>query len=570
MRIRKTGQGLTVQAIAGSHVVLLAMNMPRDECNGHMGFAIHRTDHTENEAYWLRGMKTFAETDPGFPPGALYPTNKHPIQGFTWSDFTAKPGHRYTYRVQALGGTPAALKKFKQVEVEVKTEAEEEGDHDVFFNRGAAASQEFARRFKTKPSLESAPPDDPRWAWLSRGAMEAMLAFVARAKNNKFALRVAAYEFRFDRFADALKAAIDRGVDVQVMFDANHNAPDSKGEVFPRDQNLAMASAAGITQAHRVERITRDDIKDPPISHHKFIVLLRNGKPQAVLTGSTNFSKGGVFGQSNVVHIVENPRVAREYLNCWMLISQNPGHGELRQQLSELNDIPEEKPRVGTTCIFSPQSSGDALSWYAKRAASAADALFMTFAFGMNNVFKDAYRSGPSMLRYALMEDLLAPGVRKEKKAAALQEMETLRKQRENRFAVGNRIATNHFDRWIKEQLTGLNQHVQFIHTKFMLIDPLSDDPIVIAGSANFSDASTTKNDENMLIIRGNKRVADVYLGEYMRFWNHYAFREWLAAKGDSIDPGFKHLDTENKWWRGYFGNTVRSRQRQYFSGTLS
>ena len=252
------------------------------------------------------------------------------------------------------------------------------------------------------------------------------------------------------------------------------------------------------------------------------------------------------------------------------MISANPDHGELRQRLSGLNNIPVEKPRRGTTCIFSPQVSNDGLTWYAKQATVAENALFMTFAFGMNDVFKEAYRSGHSALRYALMEDLLAPGVRKENKPAALEEMKTLRQMPENRFAVGNRIATNHFDRWIKEHLTGLNQHVQFIHTKFMLVDPLSDDPIVITGSANFSAASTTKNDENMLIIRGNRRVADVYLGEYMRLWNHYAFREWLAAKGDSIDEGFKHLDTENKWWRGYFGNTVRSRQRQYFSGASS
>ena len=567
MRIRKTAQGLTVQAIAGSHVVLLAMDMRPADCDGHMGFAIHRTDHTENEAYWLKGIKTFAATDPGFPAGALYPTNKHPIQGFTWSDFTAKPGHRYTYRVQALRGTPAALKKFKQVEVEVKTEAEAEGDHDIFFNRGAAASQEFARRFKKEPSLQHAPPDDPRWAWLSRGAMEAILAFVARATNNKFALRVAAYEFRLEQFANTLKAAIDRGVDVKILFDACGNPPDQHGKVFPRDDNRDTADNANINNNQRVERVTRSDVKNPPISHHKFIVLLKNGKPQAVLTGSTNFSLGGVYGQSNVVHVVENPRVAETYMNCWELISANPDHGELRQRLSELNNIPVEKPSRGTTCIFSPQVSNDALTWYAKQATVAENALFMTFAFGMNDVFKEAYRSGHSALRYALMEDLLAPGVRKENKPAALEEMKTLRQMPENRFAVGNRIATNHFDRWIKEHLTGLNQHVQFIHTKFMLVDPLSDDPIVITGSANFSAASTTKNDENMLIIRGNRRVADVYLGEYMRLWNHYAFREWLAAKGDSIDAGFKHLDTENKWWRGYFGNTVRSRQRQYFSG---
>lgn len=57
-----------------------------------------------------------------------------------------------------------------------------------------------------------------------------------------------------------------------------------------------------------------------------------------------------------------------------------------------------------------------------------------------------------------------------------------------------------------------------------MLVDPLSDNPIVIAGSANFSDASTIQNDENMVIIRQNKRVADIYFGEFMRLFSHFSF----------------------------------------------
>jgi hypothetical protein len=106
MRKKVTHQGLTVQAIAGTHVVLLGFNMAEADCAGLMGFAIHRTDHIEEEAYWLKGQKTFIETDPGLPPGATYSTRKHPIQGFTWSDFSAKPRYDYTYRVLALKGTP--------------------------------------------------------------------------------------------------------------------------------------------------------------------------------------------------------------------------------------------------------------------------------------------------------------------------------------------------------------------------------------------------------------------------------------------------------------------------------
>lgn len=566
MRQSVTTNGLTVQAIAGSHVVLLGINLPESACTGLLGFAIHRTDHAEEEAFWLEGLKTFEATDPGFLPGAKYSTRDHPVQGFTWSDFTAKPGRRYTYRVVALKGTPAALQVFRETEVEVTTEGEEGAAHDVFFNRGAAASQEFARRFGTPPNESN--PADPRWGWLSRGAMEAIEAFVARAVDNTWAIRVAAYEFRLPRFAAILRLAHERGADVRILFDACDNPPDEDGDVFPRDQNQDIADQEGVADLC-TDRITRDDVQNPPIAHHKFVVLVHNNQPAAVLTGSTNFSLGGVFGQSNVVHIVDDPQVAAAYLQCWTLISTNPNHQTLRAQLTALNQLPAGLPPQGTSVIFSPQQTVAALTWYAQLASTATDAVFMTFAFGMNNTFKPVYRSGAARLRYALLDKLLAPGIRKEDRPAAEQEMLDLRVMKENRFAVGSRIEVNSFDRWVKERLTGLNTHVQYIHTKFLLINPLSTDPIVVTGSANFSDASTRANDENMLVIRGNTRVADIYLGEYMRLWNHYAFREWASKKANPDDTAFKHLDPTDGWTAAYFGDTDRSRQRQYFSGAV-
>ena len=169
MRASRTNNGLTVRAIAGSHVVLLGINMPRADCDGHMGFAIHRTDYLGQEAKWMRGLKTFEETDPGFVAGSTYSTREHPVQGFSWSDYSAKPGRRYKYRVLALKGTPRDLQPFREVEVSVTTEAEAGGDNDVYFNRGAAASQEYARRFgNVRP--DEGDPGDGRWVWLSRGA----------------------------------------------------------------------------------------------------------------------------------------------------------------------------------------------------------------------------------------------------------------------------------------------------------------------------------------------------------------------------------------------------------------
>jgi len=411
MRIRKTGKGLTVQAVAGTSVALLGMDMTAAACEGHMGFAVHRTDHTENQAGWLCGMKTFEATDPGLPSTARYPTHQHPIQGFTWSDFAVKADHRYTYVVQALRGAPDNLQPFKEVTLEVRTESEFGGDHDIFFNRGAAASQEYARRFDNVPP-NPANPLDPRWAWLSRHVMEAIVAFTSRALDSRWGLRVAAYEFRLPRFAQALREAHLRGADVKVLYDANDNPPDEHGRVFPRDDNRATVAAAKITGLRR-ERITRNDVKQPPIAHHKFIVLLKDGVAQAVLTGSTNFSLGGVFGQSNVVHCVDDPQVAGAYLDCWTLIAGNPDHGDLREALSQRHAVPTDLPPPGTSVLFSPRQTTEALQWYATRAKAAPRALFMTFAFGMSALFQEAYRDGAAPLRYALLDKLIASGIPK-------------------------------------------------------------------------------------------------------------------------------------------------------------
>jgi hypothetical protein len=124
MRNKEQKGDLTVQAIAGTHVVLLGIDLPETKCPGLLGFALRREDHTEGEKYWLSGYKTFASIEPSPPPGILYSTRQHPIQGFTWSDFSAKPEHDYTYEVFALRGTPANPNESEKVAVDIRTESE--------------------------------------------------------------------------------------------------------------------------------------------------------------------------------------------------------------------------------------------------------------------------------------------------------------------------------------------------------------------------------------------------------------------------------------------------------------
>ncbi len=82
-------------------------------------------------------------------------------------------------------------------------------------------------------------------------------------------------------------------------------------------------------------------------------------------------------------------------------------------------------------------------------------------------------------------------------------------------------------DGWfLKEELTRDQGNIFFVHTKYLLIDPLSDDPLICTGSANFSENSLTTNDENMILIRGSTRVADIYMTEFDRLFRHFYFRD--------------------------------------------
>lgn len=150
---------------------------------------------------------------------------------------------------------------------------------------------------------------------------------------------------------------------------------------------------------------------------------------------------------------------------------------------------------MGTLAVFSPRRGLRVLDWYAALAGQAQEALFMTFAFGMHKSLLSVYDQTDAVLRSALME--------KEGSGAGLAQaridIRRVRRRPNVLIAIGGRIITNRFDRWLRE------------------IDR-------IVAEAHFSAASTDTNDENMLVIRNDKRVADIYLGEYMRLFSHYAF----------------------------------------------
>lgn len=561
MRARTVAGGLTVNAVAGSYVVVLGLNVEEALRPGLLGFAIQREDQTEDETFWMRGMKTFASVEPHPALGEQFSSLEHPFQTFQWADYSAKPEHTYTYKVIAMNGVPGALTQGITVSVTVTTESIND-DHTIHFNRGAAASQEYARKFQNRP------PDEVGQAafdWLSRGLVEGILAFIARAKDNTFGVKGAFYEFQWPLVLNALHDAKQRGADVEIVFD------DIDDESGPHGENEDAIKLAGI-KALCTPRT------NGTLMHNKFLVLTENGNPTAVLFGSTNLTMNGLYGHANCTHVIENAVIAAKYLQFFTKLKTDPdtsGTGNpYKKWTIAQTPAPATSFEDGMAPVFSPRVNLDALKWYGTLANSAQDALFMTFAFGMNQVFKTIYSQKDTVLRVGLMEKEWN-GANKDAQIQAVRKIQALPNVV---IAIGNRIPLNGFDRWLGEIdriTTPINVH--WIHLKFMLVDPLGNDPIVVTGSANFSDASTSTNDENMMVIMGNTRVADIYFGEYMRLYSHYAFREAVRifldthknAKPEDMKLGF--LIDKDEWTTPYFDpndKSGRRARRLYFAGT--
>jgi KAP family P-loop domain/PLD-like domain len=552
VRVRSVSGGVTVQAVAGTHGVFLGLDLDPAAQQGCLGFAIHCTDHTEGEQYWLSGFKTFRSVVPEPDPKQMYSSWVHPVQSFYWGDYSAKPAHEYEYRVVPRYGTPKNLVDHDGVEgtVAVRTSDPATGIHGIYFNRGVAASQAFARKFGAKPDDLPAPLQAEAMTWLSRGLYEALLGYIGQADGPGTALRAAVFEFSEPGALAAFQAAHDRGGDVHIVY---HAKDDDTGK-----GNEQAIADSGIDRAILTPR------RNPQLAHNKFIVYCTKAAddsliPVSVWTGSTSLSRGAIFGHSNVGHIVRDAAVAARYLSYWNELSADPQVRDLRTWMGTNNSFDSGGLQPsGVHTVFSPRTGFAPLTWYAQQFTAAARAGHITLPFGLTAAFERPLEAYQGEALHFLM--LNAPAVHQAQWSTVPGVL----------VAVGSSGGPDELSRWARETLTGFNPRA-YLHTRILLVDPLSADPTVITGSANFSPASTDRNDENMLIIRGDRDVADIYFTEYARIFEHFYARLWasqITAAQHAPDSGFLIEDTS--WQVPYFteGNN-KQRQRILFTKGL-
>lgn len=582
MRVTASKGDFRVKAISGIRGVLLAIDCPPERRTGLRGFAFKRgAEGVGQPAKWLRSTKVFEALEPD-PKNAKDPknpkqakrfyTNDHPIQSFLWGDYGAEPDTTYRFEIYPMYGKPGALQPEEPVAFEIRTEKEIDQGHGIWFNRGAIASQKFAEEFDNKSPSNPEDPNDPEVQWLSRGLLAACLRYIDDTPAGD-GLRVAAYEFTYAPILDALKRALDRGVDVRIVY---HDTRDEDGEPGAAEDAIRTAELPKTKNGTKI-LFPRTKTKIP---HNKFIVRLdANGTATEVWTGSTNFTASGFLGQSNVGHwLRDDLDVAKQYLDYWNILRTDPDRDKARERVLKLTPDPKTVlDENSIVAVFSPRAKANLLKWYAERMTDCASSLMFTAAFGVSKELAPSIANPRKLLRFILMEK---PAPEEQTKLFDKDRAHVIRSYGvplgeiyafKNGKAVARKpIKDFRLVRWFLEEEHYRQKNegfVFFVHTKYLLIDPLSEDPLVCSGSANFSSNSLLQNDENMLLIRGNTRVADIYMTEFDRLFRHFHFRNVaneLEAKGKNAKGIF--LDPTDEWSASYFWRDgFKSLRRQMF-----
>jgi phosphatidylserine/phosphatidylglycerophosphate/cardiolipin synthase-like enzyme len=534
-----------VKAYAGTNGVLLAFDLAESRRQGLLGFAIQQKEGMRNWQ-WLLNSLTFPGRAHTLPKWNATPSNIAPIQKFRWADYSVVANTPCKYRVHPVYGTPDVPELAESLEVAVTTDDGKPKDHRVIFNRAVAASQSFGRQFPELDELLSSNKDLPieDWPakprdWLQHGLLDQIITFVERAKDKKWSLDIAIYEYELKAIVDAVNAAHKRGVKVRVLYHAK--AGDEQTE-------LNEASLKKIPVTRKRARRTQK------IFHDKFIVLgeidaAGNRAPRAVLCGSTNFTENGVYRQANVVHVADDKSISARYQDLFQAIWDQPANvAATRKWISKNNLIDPTQPLfVG----FSPRSGGADLTEFINVINAADKDLLFATAFTLPEDILDALLGAEhdNVLRYGIQN--------------TASRITGFHADRSAEF-VATALLTKGLEGWVKEGLKGQRGNL-LVHLKAIVANFTTDAPVVISGSHNLSAAASNGNDENYLIIRGDTDLADRYGLEILRFYEHYRFRYF--ARLLELKQA-RPLAIDGSWADAYYmeGN-LKALSRLRFSG---
>ena len=456
--------------------------------------------------------------------------------------------------------------------------------------------------------------------YLAGDILPLMRALFERAERDDLLLFAALYELNDPELIALIEAHKDR-INL-ILTTAGHGA----------DQQTDDGSGAHVVGGHwdttnaavrpKLHDWLGDRMQDrmfntaARIGHNKFVVLTTRAdppEPVAVFTGSTNWTFTGLAGQSNNAVLVEDRAVAAGHLDCWQRLhdDEQPVPDPIDATLNGSKQGPALRSANTSPVDASCPDGTRVRSWFAPNTARATkgDAappdladVFAAMDGAKRAIFLLCFNPGsPSVIGRAVAAaiarpDLLVQGavsaaeVLPQDPASAARTKVTLPNGRTVSIP-SPAITPAELDGHKVNQLlmvrasalrvpTGdlqpeiLTTGFAIIHDKIVVIDPMSErDCVVITGSHNLGYKASYCNDENLLIIRGNQRLAAAYTAHVLDVFEHYRLRavqeeryitalQQTGAEPQGGDRG-GFLDTSDAWQVPYFAGS-KGQDRNY------
>ena len=472
------------------------------------------------------------------------------------------------------------------------------------FTNGILAAQWLSNVLDADGTIEAnelmdklANPNDPHRKYLAGDVLPLLHELFARPGT----FRLALYELEDAELEQLILANRTR---VELIL-ANTGVSGGEWDVRNAPARRRLRAALG---ARLQDRMFNNSTH---IGHNKFVVQLDPaGAPQAVFSGSTNWTSTGIAGQTNNALLIEDAAVARAFLGYWQRmhdsdalprptpkLSSTMGASQQGAAFRAANRAPVVVPLGGGAAIqtwFSPNMAQrrkptsktkptpvppDLQEVYRLMRRAEQAVLFLAFYPGQRGVdcmigeaidigLKDgsilvcgAVSSAQAMPNYVPSEkddETDALPVEGESPTTFRQgNVEIVRAARIDERSLLGDLGV--------EQLTARGGIGAIIHDKIVVIDPQSPNCSVILGSHNLGFKASYSNDENMVIVSGHRELAMAYAVHVLDVYDHYRFRaieSELKRQGKKGWSGF--LDVSDKWQDRYVDGSKGALSRYF------
>jgi len=534
---------------------------------GCRGFAIERRkqgpDGKQVQEYLSNRMGFENEAEPAQQKEGQAAVTKlsteWPFQRFSWTDHDANTGDSVSYRVVPVvrNGKLALMESEASPWSQSKTlGAPATSTFKPFFNRGFVISQFLARylaqqklslkQFKTRIADEH---DKSIRDFLSGDLRLALLAQLKAARDEKTHVYAVLFELSDDELIKALCAL---GNKAHLVL-ANGSVSPKKGEhaadARRHDEN---EKARQRLKKAGVDVALKDRFISPgALGHNKFMVRMdKNGKPLVAWTGSTNWAPTGLCTQINNGLLIEDRQIAKVYYEQWKRLRQAKSEfpatlvAENSKPKSAGADVPGS---VRSTVWFTRTAKGVDLTALTDEVEKARQGiLFLMFMPGSTGLFSTvaALSAKPDLYVRGVVSEL--PNGRGNENAVDVNLIQDGKHRPLHLDIIQPEGVKHSFARFAaevthKQFLAGVGHAI--IHSKVLVIDPFSSDFTVITGSHNFSASASARNDENFIIVKGDRELAEAYAVNILGAYAHYRWRAYLAETNKPFN-GLQDGDT--------------------------